>query len=623
MNSDKSYDVVIVGAGLAGSIIACQLGLAGKKVLIVESGASVPTSREDYMERFYTQLAKTPESPYPPNPNAPRPTVLQLGGNGAWQDPANTYLDQSPPKNDPKDHVDLPFSSTYERRGGGTMWHWLGSSFRFVPNDFKLLTTYGHGQDWPIGYEDLGLPQPGRRSAYYDDAEREIGVSADVANQAYLGVTFTPGYQYPNPEIPLTLTDQFFAGVANGKLQFDSQPVVVNPTPAGRNSQPYDGRRVCAGNTNCIPICPIQAKYDPTITLNKALDTGNVDIIYQAVADKVLLDDAKKNVAGVHYITYTNLDKRSPSGDGVAVGKIYVLAAHAIETPKLLLNSKGQLSAGVANTSGQVGKNLMDHPLYLAWGLTPAPTWPYRGPLATAGIESLRDGPFRSQRAAWRVELGNEGWNFAAFDPETTVLDYIEGMNNSGTNTQGPSGQPERLFGADLIARLNRLFSCQFRFGFLVEQSPEDCNSVTLSDLTDDLGIPRPKIHYTLSDYTMQGFVAAKEFADQVFAAAGVQPFEKPLAAMKSDAGFFVYTDAKGVKHPFEFHGAGHIVGTCRMGVNSGESVVDRNQRSWDHPNLYIVGSSVFPTIATGNPSLTIAALAFWAADNVKAQLAG
>lgn len=615
-DSNSNYDVVIVGAGLAGSIIAYQLGLAGKKVLIVESGVAVPPSRQDYMERFYTQLAKTPESPYPDNPNAPRATVLQLGPNGAWKNPANTYLDQSTSP--------LPFSSTYERRAGGTMWHWLGSSFRFLPHDFKLESTYQQGKDWPIGYEDLGLPQPGRTSAYYDQAEREIGVSADVANQAYLGIKFAPGYQYPNPEIPPTVTDQFFASAVNGRQTFEGQPVTVSPTPAGRNSRPYDGRRVCAGNTNCIPICPIQAKYDPTITLNKALDTGNVTVIYQAVADKVLLDSANQNVVGIHYITYKTEGVRSPTGTGVAVGKLYVLAVHAIETPKLLLNSNEQLPAGVANGSGQVGQNLMDHPLYLRWGLTPSPTWPYRGPLATSGIESLRDGAFRSDRAAWRVEFGNEGWNFAAFDPETTTLDYVNGTNNSGTNNQGPGGQPEQLFGAALIQRLNQVFTCQFRFGFLVEQSPEDTNTVTLSDLKDELGIPRPKINYDLSDYTKRGFIAAEALADQVFAAANVKPFAKSPAAMRGDPGYFTYKDPDtGKLYEFEYHGSGHIVGTCRMGDSAGDSVVDRNQRSWQHPNLYITGSSVFPTIATGNPSLTIAALAFWAADNLKQQLGG
>jgi pyrroloquinoline quinone biosynthesis protein E len=80
------------------------------------------------------------------------------------------------------------------------------------------------------------------------------------------------------------------------------------------------------------------------------------------------------------------------------------------------------------------------------------PTWPYRGPLATAGVESLRDGPFRKDRAAWRVEFGNEGWNFAAFDPGTTTLDYIEGTNNSGTNTGGPGGKPGAVSSREPLA---------------------------------------------------------------------------------------------------------------------------------------------------------------------------
>ena len=129
MAQTKHYDVVIVGAGLAGSIIAYKLGKAGKKVLVIESGASVPTSRKDYMEQFYTALIKTPESPYPNNPNAPRATVVDL--IFGWNKPKISYLDQSTSS--------LPFSSTYERRGGGTMWHWLGSSFRFVPGEHKVL----------------------------------------------------------------------------------------------------------------------------------------------------------------------------------------------------------------------------------------------------------------------------------------------------------------------------------------------------------------------------------------------------------------------------------------------------------------------------------------------------
>src|SRR5262249_6907179 len=99
----------------------------------------------------------------------------------------------------------------------------------------------------------------------------------------------------------------------------------------------------------------------------------------------------------------------------VATGKAYVLASHAMENPKLLLQSKSDaFPNGIANRSDQVGRNLMDHPLYLSWALAPAgkPAFPYPGPLTAAGIERLRDGEFRNFRAAFRMEIGNEGWNF-------------------------------------------------------------------------------------------------------------------------------------------------------------------------------------------------------------------
>ena len=175
----------------------------------------------------------------------------------------------------------------------------------------------------------------------------------------------------------------------------------------------------------------------------------------------------------------------------------------------------------------------------------------------------------------------------------------------------------------ELLRKLNDIYTCQFRFGFLVEQSPCADNRVTPSNLTDDLGIPRPKIAYDLSDYTKRGFVAAEKLTEQIFDKAGVKRFQKDPEKLREDAGYFTYTDPEtGQTSEFEYFGSGHIVGTCRMGDKAGNSVVDAEQRSWDHPNMFIVGSTVFPTVATGNPSLTIAALALWAADTIKGQLA-
>jgi len=181
--TDDAADVVIVGAGFAGALIASELARAGKKVVILEAGAGIPSDINDYMRRFYRAEDKVPESPYPPllsdkdghfdktinDPNkqlAGRPTVRTLG---SWNDPQSSYLVQT---------GKLPFSSTYDRVAGGTS-HWLGTCLRFVPNDFRLGSLYGRSVpelvDWPIGYDDL--------VEWYGKAEAELGVSADVEDQ--------------------------------------------------------------------------------------------------------------------------------------------------------------------------------------------------------------------------------------------------------------------------------------------------------------------------------------------------------------------------------------------------------------------------------------------------------
>ena len=114
------------------------------------------------------------------------------------------------------------------------------------------------------------------------------------------------------------------------------------------------------------------------------------------------------------------LGRQRGRGDGQGLR----LAAHAIETPRLLLNSRSEATPnGVANSSDQVGRNLMDHPTQFSWALAPEPVWPYRGPLSTSGIENLRDGAFRKERPAFRIEIGNDGWSWPTGAPITTAAD--------------------------------------------------------------------------------------------------------------------------------------------------------------------------------------------------------
>jgi glucose dehydrogenase len=637
--ADDDVDVAIVGSGFTGALIANELAKQGKRVVILEAGAGIPTDINEYMNRFYKAAAKIPESPYTPtlfdkdgqfseainDPSkvlAGRPNALTLGPED-WANPAKSYLAQSRVKEDGKPGT--PFSSTYDRIAGGTS-HWLGTCLRLVPNDFRMKSLYGKSVpefvDWPIGYDDLNF--------WYGKAEEELGVSADIEDQKYLGIYFPPEYpRYPMPRIPESLTDravrvalQNLEPAETAFLGMSQPPteLKVRGTPAARNSQPYRNRRACAGNTNCIPICPIQAKYDPTITLKEALNHKFVTMMSHTVARDIVLDSDGR-VAQINYIRYST-GPQHEIATGSIKAKIFVIAGNAIETPRLLLMSRneGRTPNGVANSSGMVGRHLMDHPSYLAWGLLPnfaKPLYPYRGPLITSGIEDLRDGPFRTERGAFRVDIGNEGWNFviagstAGTDPDVTTIDFVNGVNRSSANENGNTGVG--MFGKDLTAKLNEIITRQFRVGFLIEQIPDSSNRVTLSEFKDGLDLPRPKIAYSLSPYEKRGIVAAKRLTDLLFKKMGAKDSTR---IMGDDPTRFV-EQIDGQRVTLNYAGAGHIMGTYRMGFTARDSVVDSFQRSHDHGNLYLVGSGTFPTGATANPTLTIAALALRTAERI------
>ena len=222
--------------------------------------------------------------------------------------------------------------------------------------------------------------------------------------------------------------------------------------------------------------------------------------------------------------------KRWDGSEGVATGKIFVLAAHAIETPRLLLHSRSEaMPNGVANSSDQVGRNLMDHPTQLSWALAAEPVWPYRGPLSTSSIENLRDGSFRKDRAAFRIEIGNDGWAWPKGAPITTAADFAR---------QG-------LRGRGLDNALRDQASRHLRLASLVEQLPDPDNRVTLDpDEKDIYGVPLPRLAYRLDAYVEAGLAAARDAHAEIF---GRARRHRDPASRRAE-------------------GAGHIIGTARMG---------------------------------------------------------
>jgi choline dehydrogenase-like flavoprotein len=181
--------------------------------------------------------------------------------------------------------------------------------------------------------------------------------------------------------------------------------------------------------------------------------------------------------------------------------------------------------------------------------------------------------------------MHNDGWEFPGRQPYQSVADYTR---------QG-------IRGAELRSILSARGERDFALASLNEQLPNPDNRIEPAyDRLDPVGIPRPRIYYQVDQYTRDGMAEATKRHDQVFDALG----------------------ATFRQHGQSFYGAGHIMGTTRMGSDPKSSVVDKEQRSWDHKNLFVLGSSTFVTTGTANPTLTLAALALWAADTIKTQTA-
>ncbi len=530
-------DVVVVGSGVAGALIAFKLAKAGIDVTILEAGP--PIDRDAAVEVFRAATAKVPESPYPNTAHAPRPSVLEIGV------PGTGYFIQEGPD---------PFGSTYERIVGGTTWHWLGSCPRLLPEDFAMFTNFGVGVDWPISYDDL--------EPWYVAAEFAIGVAGDGSQDQ----GSPRSADFPMPAVPISYLDKV-VGQAAARLGLR-----VESTPQARNTETFNDRHHCVGNSNCIPICPIGAKYDALIHLDRAVEDG-ARLISDAVVYDISLN-ADGTASGVVF--------RRPDGtDETVLARAVVLAANAIETPKIML------MAGVGNSSDQVGRNLMDHPIQLGYALSGEPVFPQRGPLSTAGIESTRRSATRNLHSAFRVEIGNDGWKFPIGDP---TFEFTSQPDGGGTFVKLREG------GKALADRWRDHITREIRFGSLMEQLPNPDNKIVPDFANvDAIGIPRPRITFTIGSYVRDGLAESAELHERLF---------DELHA----------TDRHHVDFPF---GAGHVMGTTKMGDDPATSVVDSDCRCHDVPNMYIAGSSVFPTVGTANPTLTLAALALRTAPEI------
>jgi choline dehydrogenase-like flavoprotein len=531
MPPDLSADVVIVGSGVAGALCAYRLAQAGLSVLILEAGPRL--QREAIVQGFQASPYLDLSAGYP-NPDwAPRPD---------WGHAADAYIEQTGP---------VVNRMEYLRVVGGTTWHWSGSALRLRPADFRLHSRYGVGVDWPLAYDDL---EPD-----YAAAERELGVAGDPAADAALPRSSA----FPLPPVPASYAEQWISErLRPSGLHFTARP-------SARNTRPYDGRSQCQGFGTCSPICPSGAQYSAMVHVDKAERLG-VRVLDNCRVDR-LHTDAQGHIRGVSFA-------RPDGSTGDACGKLFALAANGIETPHLLLMSASDAYPdGLANRSGQVGRNYMDHPGLFMQMTLPEAVASGRGPVTTRQCLTFCEGDFRRSHAAWLMDTNN-------------TVDF------HGLTQQALA---EGLRPPVLDETLRQRIRHRYQLDAHMEQLPNASNRITL-DWTrrDRAGQPALRLHYAFGAYEHAGFRQISKTFNTMAQTLGAHQFE--------------------ISEPFAHH---HLMGATRMGHDPKLSVTDSHGRTHDHANLFVLGSSLFPTGGTANPTLTIAALALRTARAMQAQL--
>lgn len=537
------FDVCVIGTGAGGGVMIDRLTAAGFRVVALERGPELSLADFDDDELR----------------NVIRDQVFSRDQLETFRPDANTPSETGR-------------FSQIAHCVGGTLTHWAAWSWRFRPDEFKVLSTEGPVAgaslaDWPIGYDDL--------EPFYEQAEWDFGVSGSAEANPF-GAPRKKGF--PNPAHPQRVSAQRFAkgAKASGYTPF--------PVPVAINSQPYGGRPRCMYGGACRSYgCPVHAKGTGfSISLPRARATGRLDLRSDAMVFELPVTDGR--VTGARYY--------DGSGQAREVrARQVIVSAGTIGTPRLLLlSTSGSFPHGLANGSGQVGRHFSFHHHPAAVGVFDEDLRTYTGFEAFAAIDDLH--PSDPKRGFIRGGVVAE-LNTFTHQPIAYSLVLEPALRGGG-----------RGWGASLKERL-RSFPRTLTVAGICEELPMAENRVDLDpDVKDRFGLPVPRFtkRQHPNDLAMNRWYE-KKLVELVQAAGAREVHAGAIPGIAIDE----RTPQKGNAHNH---------GTCRMGNDASSSVVDRFCRSHEVPNLWIVDGSVMPTNGGYNPTLTILANAYRVADH-------
>jgi choline dehydrogenase-like flavoprotein len=582
---DKAYDVIVVGSGAAGGQSAYTLSMEGAKVLMLEAG-------RNYLPEAETPMFQTPDqAPLRGGATADKKFgFYDATVDGGWTVPGEPYVRTT---EEPAGRFDW----WRARMLGGRTNHWGRISLRNGPYDFKPYSRDGLGFDWPISYDDV--------APYYDKVEMLIGVygsSEGLENTP----NSPPGCLLP-PPAPLAsdlLIQQRAArigvpiipahrAVLTQQLDFRRSPALLHPGNLKAQkiiAADMQRRAACFWATPCGRGCSIRANYQSTtVHLPPALATGNLHILTDAMVSEVRL---RKNglAEGVTFI-----DKTSGSVHSVAA-RVVVLAASACETVRILLNSKSaQFPQGLANSSGKVGRYLMDTV----------------GSSLSGQIPLLEARPPQNEDGASGDHVYAPWWLYQ--EQRAGKLDFARGyhiemgggkqMPGVGT-MKGAEWLTGGSYGKKFKEDARRYYGSFVGFAGRGEMIPNEHSYCEIdSTVKDKWGIPVLRFHWQWSAHeTRQAAHMQKTFAAIIEAMGGRVKDGPTLDGAKAIApgGYII-----------------HEVGGAIMGAKQESSVANQWCQTWDVKNLFLTDGAVFASNADKNPTLTIMALAWRSADHI------
>jgi choline dehydrogenase-like flavoprotein len=551
----QPYDVCIVGSGAGGGMAAYALTKAGARVVMLEAGPAWYASKNSKM------IVPAYMTPYRGRATRTRPFGEFDACDGGWE------IDGEPYTRAPGTRFDW----WRGRMLGGRTNHWGRISLRFGPRDFKGKTNDGLGDDWPISYEDV--------APYYDRIDDLIGVFGSREN-----LPNEPDGKFhpaPKPRCYELLVKQ----------AADRLKITCIPSRLSIITRPLPGRQACHYCGQCNRGCQVKANFSsPDVLIAPAIATGKLTLLTNAMAREVTVG-TDGLATGVAYI-----DKNSGEDRHVRA-RIVVVAASALESARLLLNSKSSLfPQGLANASGTVGRYITDT----------------TGTDVSGFIPAMVDHVPHNEDGVGGMHVYMPWWL------DNKKLDFPRGYHievggGLGQPSYGFMGGVQRFpnvagYGKKLKDDYRRYYGATIGFSGRGEMIPnDDCYAEIDPTVVDRWGIPVLRFHWQWSDHERNQSKHMQETFRSLITEMGGTPFGN-MPTKEQDYGL-----AAGGRII-------HELGGTRMGSDPKTSVLNASCQAHDCKNLFVADGAPFVSQADKNPTWTILALAWRTADKITEQ---